>query len=284
MDNNINESEQSGPLRIDLRGILKKRFPKFPAPLARRLEKIVRQKELNEILAACFPRQGSAFAAAALKYLGVKAGISGEENIPAGGRFIFASNHPLGGLDGIALIDFLGHRYGDDHVKFLVNDMLMNVRPLRNVFLPINKFGAQGRSAAREINATYASDSQMLIFPAGLVSRLGADGRIRDLEWQKAFVAKALEYDRDIIPVYFDGRNSMRFYRTARWRKRLGIRFNIEQALLPSELCRAKGERYNIVIGKPITVAELRDSGLKPSEIAARIRREVYLLGGDTKA
>lgn len=269
------------PLRIDLEKIIRERVPKnkrrfLPRALVDWAERLVHQTELNDILETTFPRTGASFARGVLDYLDIQIEVRGMENIPAEGRFIFASNHPLGGLDGIALISVLGERYGDDMLRCPVNDMLMNVRPLRGVFIPINKFGRQGREAARQLNDTYASDAQMIFFPAGLVSRLHKDGSIADLEWQKTFVAKAIEYGRDIIPVHFSGHNSRRFYRTARWRKRLHIKFNIEQILLPSEVCKARGSRFTITFGKPITHSELANNAMSPKQWAAKIRQQIY--------
>ena len=274
---------EQGPLRIDLQRIVRERVPAskrrwIPRFVVRRLEKLVCQDELNGILQRTYPKTGSAFATAALKDLNITIEVRGMENIPETGRFIFASNHPLGGLDGIALISVLGAKYSDENLRFPVNDMLMNVRPLRGVFIPINKFGRQGREAARKLAETYASDAQIIFFPAGLVSRLHKGGVIKDLEWQKAFVAKAMEYNRDVIPVHFSGNNTMKFYRTAKWRKRLGLKFNFEQILLPKELCKAKGSRYIITFGKPIKAADLKASGKSAPALAAEIRNSVYQL------
>lgn len=282
------DMQTEGPQQIDLQAIIQKRVPRskrrwLPRWLVRRVEKLVRQDDLNGILRRAYPARGSAFATAALRDLGITVKVHGLENIPSTGRFIFASNHPLGGLDGITLISVLGARYGDDMLRCPVNDMLMNVEPLRGVFIPINKFGRQGRDAARLLADTYASDVQMIFFPAGLVSRLHKGGEIKDLEWQKAFVAKALEYDRDIVPVYFSGRNTMRFYRTAKWRKRLGLKFNVEQILLPSELCKACGSEYTVTFGKPIRCQELKSSGKSPKQLAADIRERVYALADKSK-
>lgn len=273
-------------LQIDLDHILRSRVGGWkgkliPRPLTAALERMVHQKELNATLDATYPAEGTAFAEALYDYLDLSLEVRGEENIPVDGRFIFASNHPLGGLDGIGLIKTLGARYGDDGFRFLVNDMLMNVVPLRPVFLPINKYGSQGRAAAKAIAEAYASDVQMLIFPAGLVSRIHPDGVIRDLMWQKSFIQKAVEFRRDIIPVHFEGLNRMRFYKTARLRKRLGIGINIEQAMLPAELCAARGNRYTVTFGKPIawqSIASRIDSGETPAQIAATLRELVHNL------
>lgn len=250
----------------------------IPKPLITALSNFVRQDELNGILRRTYPARGSAFARAALDDLNISLQVDGLENIPDSGRFVFASNHPLGGLDGISLIAILGEKYGDENIRFLVNDMLMNVEPLRDVFLPINKYGAQGRRAAAEIAEAYASDKQILIFPAGLVSRLHPDGSIRDLEWHKAFVAKALESNRDIIPLRFDALNSPRFYRRARLRKRLGIKVNLEQAMLPGELVRARGSNYRAVFGKPVSIEKIRQCGKSPAQVAEAIKKIVYSL------
>lgn len=276
----------NGPLEINLHEILRKRLPRsasrlIPGFMISGLERLIHQDELNEMLRMAYPSRGSAFARRILSYLDITLEVNGLDEIPPE-RVIFASNHPLGGLDGIALIAVLGERYGDNGIRFLVNDMLMNVEPLRDVFLPVNKYGAQGRDAARAINAALASDMQVLQFPAGLVSRLQPDGSIADLEWQKSFVTKAIEYKRAIVPVFFEASNSSVFYKTARWRKRLGLKVNIEQALLPGELCKASSATFRITFGKPVTHAELASSTLPPKAIAASLRDAVYALRSDS--
>ncbi|MCH5233340.1 MAG: 1-acyl-sn-glycerol-3-phosphate acyltransferase [Muribaculaceae bacterium] len=270
------------PLEIDLHAILKKRLPTkvkrfVPRFVISWLAKLIRQDEMNEILRVTFPSRGSKFAAGVLQHLDISLEVVGLENIPDK-RLIFASNHPLGGLDGIALIAVLGQKYGDNNIRFLVNDMLMNVEPLKDEFLPVNKFGRQGREASLKITEALASDMEILQFPAGLCSRKNKNGEIADLKWQKSFAAKAVEHQRDIVPVYFEGKNSPKFYNLARWRKKLGIKFNIEQILLPSEVCKARGKRFKIIFGNPISWETLRKSGKSYPELAEDIRSVVYSL------
>lgn len=268
------------PMHIDLKAIFRSRggaAAKVPSWCVGMLEKIIHQSELNAILDHAWPRQGAPFCESVLEYLDIGMQTCGLENIPSGQRLIFAGNHPLGGLDGISIISVLGRMYGDDNFRFLVNDMLMNVEPLRSVFLPINKYGSQGREAARLINECYASDKQMAIFPAGLVSRKGHGG-IADLTWQKAFVAKAAEYGRLIVPMYFDGLNRPSFYNLAQWRKRLGIKVNLEQAMLPAEVCAARGKRFRLIFGKPINPENLATSGRSLLSQAAEVKKKVYEL------
>lgn len=271
-------------LQLDIEGILRKRIPsrkqKFiPGFLYGTLARLIHQNELNDMLRVGYPSEGSEFASKILKHLDIDVEIVGEENLPPlDGRVVFASNHPLGGLDGIALIAVLGHRYGDENIRFMVNDLLMNVEPLSNVFLPINKYGSQARAAAEAINAEYTSNRHMIVFPAGLVSRLHPGGEVHDLKWQKAFVQKAIENDRDIVPIRFVALNRKRFYRLAKWRKKLGIKVNIEQATLPAELCASRGNKFKIIIGKPIRISELKNSGKSSPELAEKIRGLVYSL------
>lgn len=273
---------KEGPLKIDLRGIMNKRLGTrsrwVPAFMLHGLERLVRQDELNHILEVAYPEEGSGFSRKVLEELDITLDVRGLDALPEGEAFEFVSNHPLGGLDGIALVGILGARYGDENIRVLVNDMLMNVEPLRKVFLPVNKYGSQGREAARAIGEAYTSGKQIVMFPAGLVSRRQPDGSIRDLTWQKSCVVKALESGRRMVPVHFEGLNSPKFYNIAHWRKKLGIGVNLEQALLPSELCGSRGASYRVTFGRPVNPALYRKKGKTPAEIAGMLRRHVYKL------
>lgn len=264
---------------IDIDKVLQKRIPKqykyLPRFVVGWVEKIIHQKDLNSTLDAIGDAEGVDAARRILEHLEIKTDEHGVENIPASGRFLFVSNHPLGGLDGIVLISLLGGRYGGA-IKFLVNDLLMAVKPLRKVFLPVNKYGRQSRVAANEIEQEYAGDNQMITFPAGLCSRRLAGGKIGDLPWQKSAITMAVRYKRDIIPIHFDAVNSKRFYRLARWRERLGIKFNYEMILLPGEVYKSRGKTFRVVFGQPIRWQELdaRNAGAE----AQRIRDLIYEL------
>ena len=274
----------SGPMRIDLGAVLRsklgaKRAGRVPRFLVRMLERIICQERLNELLAAAWPREGAEFCDAVLREMKVELVVDGKENLPADGRAIFVCNHPLGGLDGIAIIDALAKVYGPE-LHFLVNDILMAVEPLKGVFLPVNKHGAQSRSGATELEEALAGPAPLAIFPAGLCSRRGPDGRIADLQWRKSFVSMARRSGRPIVPLYFEGRNSNFFYRLANLRKRLGIGFNLEMIRLPRELVRASGSRFRLVCGTPVDVEEL---GTQDSVEALRIRQLVYSLASEHK-
>ena len=266
------------PMKIDVDKVLRERLPKhyrfIPRCVVRWLERIICQDKLNTILAQMAGKSSVDAASVALHEMGITVRTSGLEALPAG-RYLFVSNHPLGGLDGLALISLLGNRY-DHKIKFLVNDLLMAVEPLRDVFLPVNKYGSQSRAAAAQIEGALASDDQFITFPAGLCSRMMPDGSIADLPWQKAAVVHAINYHRDIVPVFFDAQNSRFFYRFAKWRKRLGLKFNIELIFLPKEMIKKSGSTLSAVVGAPTPWSSL--DAAHPKQEAARLRDMVYNL------
>lgn len=242
------------------------------------LKKIIHQDDINDFITRYGNRKGLDFSDAILEYLNVSYEVHGAENLPSpDGRYIFVSNHPLGGPDGIILISFLGTRYPD--LKFPVNDLLLNLRNLNTIFLPVNKHGAQAKEAVAAIENAYASDCQMIMFPAGLVSRK-QKGIIKDLEWQKSFVSKAIQHQRDIIPIFIDGRNSDFFYNLASLRKKVGLKANIEMLYLADEAFKQRNRAFKIYIGQAIPWQSL-DKSKKPLEWAQEIKERVYRLKND---
>ena len=239
------------------------------------LKKVIHQDDINDFITRYGDRKGLDFSDAILEYLHVSYQVIGEANLPSpDGRYIFVSNHPLGGPDGIILISFLGTRYPE--LQFPVNDLLLNLKNLNNIFLPVNKHGAQAKDAVSALEDAYASDCQMIMFPAGLVSRK-QQGIIQDLEWQKSFVSKAIQHRRDIVPIFIDGRNSNFFYNLANFRKKIGLKANIEMLYLPDETFKQRNRTFTLYIGQPIEWESL-DKSKKPIEWAQEIKRKVYLL------
>ena len=270
---------QEGITQIDIKQVLRQKAPsvarKIPGFMVDYLIRTVHQDELNEILRRYHDKDGVAFMQELIGYFDLNLELVNEENIPAEGRYIFASNHPLGGLDGICLSAIIGGRF-DGKIRYLVNDLLLYLSNLRSIFVPINKHGAQGKKNAELIEKAYASDNQIITFPAGLCSRK-QNGKIQDTEWKKSFIQKAVEYRRDIVPVFFEGRNSNFFYRLANMRKALGIKMNYEMIYLPDEMFKSKHKTYSIHFGKPLPWQTF-DSSRKPAEWAEWVKEIVYNL------
>ena len=262
---------------INIRQVLRQKAPsvsrKIPDFLVNYLIRIVHQDELNDIILRYQDQEGVEFMESLIRYFDLTLQVHGK--IPESGRYIFVSNHPLGGMDGICLSALIGRKY-DGKIRYLVNDLLLYLRNLQSIFVPINKHGNQSKDNARRIEEAYASDNQIITFPAGLCSRK-IKGQITDLDWKKLFVQKAVQYQRDVVPVYFDGQNSARFYRLANLRKSLGIKMNYEMIYLPDEMFRARHQTFPIYFGEPISWKTF-DSGRKPAEWADWVKQIVYRL------
>ena len=242
----------------------------LPGFVLRYIERIVHEDDINEVMHNIGHLDGLDFVDALITQE-----LKGAENIPLTGGVVFASNHPLGGLDGIAFMHALGHYRKD--IKFLVNDILMNIKNLGPLFIPVNKHGKQAREASRLIDEAYASDQALLVFPAGLVSRKRKNGVIKDLEWKKNFITKAKKYKKDVIPVFIEGRNSDFFYNLARFRKNVGIGANLEMFYLADEMFAQRNKKVTIHIGKPIPYEEL-SQGKTEQEWAETVKERVYAM------
>ncbi len=252
-----------------------KAYKFIPRGFIRYIERIVHQKEINEALLEMEGVTGFDFIEAALiDRFGLDIEVINPENIPATGRYIVASNHPLGGLDGMALMHVIGKKRQD--LKFVSNDILMELHALKELFIGVNKHGRTNMKMVRILESCFVSDMLILIFPAGLVSRRRR-GVIKDLEWKKTFISKAIQHKRDIVPVYIEGRNSNFFYNLANWRKRLGIKVNLEMMYLPDEMFRQKNKKLRITFGKAVPYTTFTRE-LNHYQWAQKMKEHVYAM------
>lgn len=242
------------------------------------LKKIVHQDQVNEFLWSARELQGTPWLKAGLEYLNNRIEVNGLENLPddsGGDRYTFVSNHPLGGIDGIAIGSIIGERY-NDNFKYLVNDLLMNLPGLAPLCIPINKTGKQSRDFPAMVEAGFTSDHHMVMFPAGLCSRK-QNGEIRDLPWTKTFITKSIQTKRNIVPIYFNGQNSEKFYRIADICKALRLKFNFAMLFLADEMFKNAGKTFQVTIGEPIPWQTF-DKNRKPIEWAQWVKDRVYEL------
>ena len=272
------------PQFIDLDKAIKDKAPKLYNKLPRFVINYLKRKihldELNEILTLYADRDGVDFMTSVVGYFNLKLNVSGLENIPDNGRFIFSSNHPLGGLDGICLAAIIGEKY-NHKIRYQVNDLLLNIKNLQSIFIPVNKVGRQSKEIAAKVNEAFESENQIITFPAGLCSRK-INGKIYDLEWKKNFIQKAVETKRDIVPVYFEACNSNFFYRFANIRKSLGIKFNIEMLFLPDEMFKNKNKTFTVIFGEPIPYTHF-DNTRSPIQWAEYMKEKTYSLAKTSK-
>lgn len=265
---------------IDIDGVIKEKNPSLyqliPGFLIRYVsERIVRERVLNQIMVDLKDLNNFEFCAAVCERFKVTVRSVGTENIPTEGGAIFAANHPLGGMDAMAIMESISHHRSD--VKFLVNDLLMSIINLRGIFVGVNKFGATPRENIRRVDELFGSENAVFIFPAGLVSRMTQHRVIRDLDWKKTFISKAKRHKKPIVPVHISGRLSRKFYRVAKIRKFFGIQMNIEMLLLAQEMMKQRGKTITITYGKPIYPATM-DKTRSDDEWAYEVKSNVYNL------
>lgn len=262
---------------IDVEKVIAEKNPKLlkwvPGFLLRYIKRILHQKEVNEFMAKHGHLRNLHFIDKVLSEFNTKVETRGLENIPEHGGFILSSNHPLGGFDGLALMQAVSHKRKD--IRFLVNDILLSFGTMDDLFVPINKHGSQ--HSLGKIEEAYRSENAVLIFPAGLVSRK-QEGLVRDLEWKKSFIAKSLQYHKSIVPTFIDGKNSKFFYNLALWRKRLGIKANVEMFYLMDEMYKQRNKTITITFDKPVP-STVFDNTKTHKEWAALMKEHVYSLG-----
>ena len=266
---------------IDIDKILKDKMGAkakwVPRPLVSWLKRTVHQDQVNAFLWDSREKTGTPWLEACVEYLQMTLKVEGMENMPDkddGRLYTIVSNHPLGGIDGVALGSIIG-RHFDSRFRYLVNDLLMNLPGLAPLCIPINKTGHQSRNFPAMVKAGFESDNHMLMFPAGICSRK-RNGVIRDIPWTKTFIAKSVEYQRDVIPIHFSGENSKFFYRLANFSDRF-LPFNLAMIYLVDEMYRNVGKTFEVRIGKPIPWQTF-DKSKSPMEWAQFVQDQVYQL------
>lgn len=250
---------------------LLKRLPKF---IINYLKKILHQKEINQILIENKEIFGADFCSDIIKRFNINVISHGLENIPTNEGVIFVSNHPLGGMDAMAIVSEISPIRDD--IKFIVNDLLLNLNNLKGMFTGVDKHAKNAKESLQKVNELFASDKAVFLFPAGLVSRK-KNGLVRDLEWKKTFVSRAKKYNKKIIPVHIDGELTNFFYRLSNIRERLGVKANIEMLYLADQMFKQKNKTMNLYIGEPISPNSF-DNSKNDKEIAQDIKDLSYNL------
>jgi putative hemolysin len=261
---------------IDVGKVLGQKAPRLkkwmPGFILSWLKRKLHEDEINVIMNDLKDVYGLEFNKRGLEKFGANIEMVNSHHIPKTGGIIIAANHPLGGLDGMALIKSIGDVRID--VRFVVNDVLDNLKNYGDVFVGVNKISSTSARSLRVMENILISDDAVIFFPAGLVSRR-QKGLIRDLDWKKSFVTQGIDHGRQILPVFIEGKNSSFFYRFANFRKWVGIKGNIEMLFLPDEMFKQKGHTIKLHFGKPFAASSL-DSSRSHKAWAAFIKQYVY--------
>jgi len=250
---------------------LLKRLPNIAIYL---IKLIIRQNEINRILNKYAGYEGVDFLPKIIDELNIKVEIEGKENLPKNSRCFFVANHPFGFVDGLILTNIVARKYG--RFKAIGNEVFALVPHVKPIVTAVNVFGANSREYLLELEKVFASDLPITHFPAGLVSRI-KHRKVEDREWQKSFITKAIEHQRNVVPLYFYGRNSRLFHIIYVGRKAMGIKTNLELVLLPREIFNKKNKTIKVRIGSPIAYQTFKSTKTH-YEWAQFVKEQVYTL------
>lgn len=265
---------------IDVDALLQKRFPEFavqkkPWLLATSvlLKKLLHQHEINRFIQSHQHLVGLEFLDAVLDYFDFKFSISNRDrqNIPDQGRIVIVANHPLGSLDGLALLKLVSEIRPD--VRIVANELLNQIEPLQELFLSVNNLSRQASQtrSMRNMVAALEAEQAIIIFPTGEVSRMRPQG-VRDGKWKTGFVRLASKTRSPVLPVFIEGKNSMVFYSLSTLYKPLGT------MMLVKEMFNKHDKQIAFSVGKPIPYEAIEELDLPPRLIAKRMRKQVYRL------
>ena len=197
----LNVEEVLGPKLL-------KKLPRFAVNFFKRR---IHQDEINDCIMKAEHYCGAGFFDEALKYVGITYKMRGIENLDMSKKYVFACNHPLGGPEALIIGSLFRQIYGDGF-KVPSNQLLMNMKPLKEFFVPVNVISSkQSRDLGVKIAEMFSSDMQVLVFPAGLCARK-IKGKVTEMPWKKMFVTQSRKYEKDIVPLHISGFNSKRFF------------------------------------------------------------------------
>jgi putative hemolysin len=265
---------------VDVKTAIKKSKSKFqrslPNFVIKRISHIIRENELNAIHSKYCHLQGMDYVKALMfEEFKVEVKINGEENIDKQKKYVYVANHPLGAIDALSFLYLIDKLHGK--VISPSNELFEYIPNLHPLIVGINVFGHNTKAKAQAVNAAFETDAQIMIFPSGEVSRK-TKNIIEDPEWQKTFVTKAVQYQRDIVPVFISGQNSEKFYKLAKLRKNLGIKTYLETMLLPQEMLKQYNYQLTLTIGKPIAFMDIKNSKISHKDWAQKVKKIVYSL------
>lgn len=253
---------------------LENKFPKFiKSSVITLLERLLVLKKINNFIESHNEKYGNEFIEEFFESFDISYIISqrDREKIPSEGRVIIVANHPFGGLDGLILLKLL--LSVRDDVKIVVNDVLLNINNLKDLFLPFDlysntKFKENYQNIAKAIN----EESALIIFPAGEVSRLTLKG-IRDSKWKKGMIYFADKFQAPVLPIFIKGRNSLLFYFVSLISK------SISMFLLPYELMNKEKKTIELKIGNLISPKALSTKYFNADHLSKSLRKHLYKIG-----
>lgn len=267
-------------MTIDIEAAVTHKFPRLAhtPPLFRNsavgfLRRIVHEREINEFLRNNLDATGFHWIDRVFEKLNFSYSVSASDraNIPASGRVIVIANHPIGSLDGLALLHLVGQVRQD--VRIIANDMLSHFRALEKLLIHVDVLsGGSAIGSFRQVVRELEQEHAVIVFPAGEVSRAGPLG-VRDHEWRGGFLHFARKAHAPLLPVRIQARNSWFFYGASMLYKPLST------MLLSDEMFKQQDKVISFHIGETIPCRQLQSVEVRDRPLVRRLRKHVYKLG-----
>jgi len=269
---------------INVEKALVSKYPAFidkPAPFKRSalfmLKKLVHENEINSFLDINKDATGFEFIERVLEYFNFGYSISNHDraNIPTSGRVVIIANHPLGALDGLALLKMVGEVRRD--VRIVANDVLMNFDPIKNLFLPVDNLGksTRKRDIERIVEALH-QEQAIIVFPAGEVSRAGITG-VKDDKWNSGFIRFARKANAPVLPIFIGGKNSSLFYSVSYINKTLST------LMLAREMFNKRSVTIPMRVGEPIPFSQIDAVPVSTAEKTKLLKKHLYRIAKNKK-
>jgi len=263
---------------IDVEQIIKDTYPNLKLAEDNKLvlnilKKVLHEDACNQVISKNQHLSGYDFLDKLLRDLNFSYQVSAQslKNIPAEGRLLIIANHPIGTLDGLALVKLV-HEVRPD-VRIVANQLLLNVEPLQSVFLPVDVLSDQKSiiNAFKTMLAALKNEEAIIIFPAGEVSRITPLG-IRDGEWQTGFIKLAQKTRSNILPIHVQAKNSALFYSMSTLYKPLGT------LMLFREMFNKTNQVIKFTVGSPIPYSAIAEDTHTDKQLSQRFRQHVLNL------
>jgi len=270
---------------IDVDSLLKKYIPDedkkngaIYKATAKLLKKILHQNEINGFINTNRHLEGFEFNDAVLDHFDFSFSVSNRDRarIPDQGRLLIVANHPIGSLDGLALLKLISEIRSD--VKIVANSLLSQIDPLDELFYSVDVLSSKSvhKNAIKEIRKDLENEKAVIMFPTGEVSRARPHG-VRDGKWKTGFLYLARKTQAPILPVYIHAKNSALFYSLSSLYKPLGT------VMLVNEMFNKHDKEIVFRIGNPVPWESIAKLDISKKAVARKMRKQVYLLGKKKK-
>ena len=263
---------------LDTKQVITARYPQVAnnkilnKPVTALFKHLLCEQEINEFQHEYPHLSGFDYVEQVLRYFDFSFRLKDQqkERIPSSGRVVIIANHPIGSLDGLALIKCIQDIRDD--IKVVANEMLMAIEPLHEILLPVNNMqGNTPKHNLHNIHLHLQNEGAVIVFPAGEVSRLRPQG-IRDTKWQTGFLRIAKRAQCPILPICIDAKNSALFYGVSMLYKPAAT------ALLVKEMFNKKSKSMDVHIGEIIPYEGFANLTINMKEQVKLFKKHLYRL------